>query len=96
MITLHIELQDGWAGQPVEVRLDGALLAELRPSTRYQIGLAHSLESEVEPGEHLLEIIADGVSAHEDLTTDAETWVGVSLGADGMIVRVQPAPFGYA
>lgn len=97
MTTLHIELQDGWEGQSVEVRLDGALLADLRPRTRYQIGLAEALEVEVEPGAHTLAIaVGTGAEAREELTTDAETWVGVSLDADRLDLRVQPDPFLYA
>ncbi|KQY99169.1 hypothetical protein B5M43_010130 [Microbacterium sp. MEC084] len=95
MTALHVELQDGWEGRPVEVRLDGSLLADLRPRTRYQIGLAEALEFEVEPGAHELEIVAGDLVAREELTVDAETWVGASLAADAIELRVQSAPFPY-
>jgi len=93
--ALHVELQNGWEGQPVEVRLDGSLLADLRPRTRYQIGLAEALEFEVEPGAHVLEIVEGDLVAREELAIEAETWVGASHAAGGIELRVQSAPFMY-
>jgi hypothetical protein len=98
VIPLHIEFQDGWEGDRVAVRLDGALSAELEPRTRMQTGFAAAEVIEAEPGAHVVEIdVADAeVVAQHPLDLQAETWLGVSRSPSGTIsFREQQTLFGY-
>lgn len=98
MIPIHIEFQDGWEGDRVAVRVDGALSAELEPRTRLQTGFAAAEVVEVEPGAHVVEVdFADGqVVAEHPLDVRTETWLGVSRMAPGTIsFREQQTLFGY-
>jgi hypothetical protein len=98
VIPLHIEFQEGWEGDRVAVRVDGALSAELEPRTRVQTGFAAAEVVEVEPGPHVVEIdVAEGeVVAEHPLDVLSETWLGVSRTApDAIAFREQPTLFGY-
>ncbi|ACZ30331.1 conserved hypothetical protein [Xylanimonas cellulosilytica DSM 15894] len=97
MTTLHVELQDGFTGEPVVVEVDGATVVEDSPRTRVQIGLALTLEVDVEPGSHVLTVRHPGAAPFvEAVDVGAETWVGVSVAGGVVTARVQPAPFWYA
>ena len=97
MIPIHIEFQDGWEGERVDVRVDDALSAELEPRTRMQSGFAEAVVVEVEPGAHVVAVEVGDASAggEHPLDVTAETWVGVSRTADAVTFREQPTLFGY-
>ena len=98
MIPIHIEFQDGWEGTRVDVRVDGALPAELEPRTRMQTGFAEAVVIEVEPGPHVIvvELVDVAIRAEHPLDVVAETWLGVSRTAPDVVsFREQPTLFGY-
>lgn len=99
MGTLHVALQDGFSGDDVAVRVDGDEVLRKRVQTRWQIGLAEAFDVDVDPGRCRIEIDVPTRSASTALDVDVadETWVGVSLNADGGVeTRVSAEPFGYA
>lgn len=110
MITLHIEFQEGWTGESVDVALDGAPLGRWEPVTRLQLGLAAATEVDVSPGRHSLAVrlpgshgpssvpAGNGAAAPEviDVDANADVWIGLSRHSDGTLgVRTQPTLFGY-
>jgi hypothetical protein len=87
LATLHIALQEGFSGDRVIVRVDGAEIAN-RPtvSTRNQIGLAETVEVEVPTGELLLEVELPTRALREStrVVVEGTTYVGASV-EDGHI-----------
>jgi hypothetical protein len=98
-VKLHVELQEGWSGEPVEVIVDGQPAYRGNPTTRMQTGFAAGVEVDVPAGGEpvVVEIQVpqrDIVTRHQ-IGAGPEIWVGLTL-RDGQVrVREQPAPFGY-
>lgn len=94
MTTLRVDLQEGFDGEPVVIKVDGEELYRSTPATRMQTGFAdrvevdvdHSVELEIELPEHDLR-----ASIHID--PQESPFVGVSL-ADGQI-RTSFEELGY-
>ena len=100
MLTLHLHLQDGFAGEPVEVRVDGRTAWEkAQVRTRPQLGLADAIELQVPRGEVSVEVRLAGRDAQAcAVTLDAARtpFLGVSLDAEGRLVhKLSPDTFGY-
>jgi hypothetical protein len=101
-VKLHVELQEGWGGDLVEVTVDGKRAYEGRPTTRMQTGYAAGVEVDVPDngGGRTVSIEVRlperGIVAHHEVKTGPDTWVGLNLEGDAARVRDQPAPFGYA
>lgn len=97
--TLHVEFQEGWAGDLVSVLVDGRVCYEGRPSTRLQTGFAAGTEVQVDAGGGSVAIEVrlpgHGIVEHHEVVPVAEMWVGLSLRDASVQVRVQPVPFGY-
>lgn len=99
-MKLHIELQEGWGGDLVEVTVDGKHAYDGRPTTRMQTGFATGVEVDLPGTERSVTVevrIPDrGIVARHEVSSRAETWVGLNLEGDAVRVREQPSQFGYA
>jgi hypothetical protein len=99
MALLTIDLQDGFVGETVAIRIDGRELASVeRVQTRPQLGLAHRIERELPPGRHQLDIELPGRALRHtlDVETDAPVFVGVSVAAGALVCKVQEREYWYA
>jgi hypothetical protein len=99
MPLLHVDLQEGFSGDAVEVLFDGkAAFRKSNVSTRTQIGFADSVEAQVDSGavDLTVSLPAKGLSNSAVLTVSEPTYVGVSVSpAGGIKFEISQAPFGY-
>ncbi len=99
-VMLQIDLQEGFDGEAVEVRLDGEDHWQTPGArTRLQIGLADSFAKDVAPGQHRLEvqIASRDLRTSVDLNIEGPCWVGIELTRTGdLLARVSDTAFRYA
>ena len=96
MPTLTIDLQDGFAGDEVIVRLNGREVSRLTDvRTKRTLGLAKSLEVTAPDGPVTLEIEIPAKQAR-GTTEVREPHVGVSLRGSDVRFIANEKPFGYA
>jgi hypothetical protein len=97
MPRLHIALQEGFAGDPVSINVDGReIYRKASVRTRTQIGLADSVETTHDKGSTTIEIHARDSAATIMPTLDGDLFLAVSLSPDGRIVhRSSAEPFRY-
>ena len=97
MPRLHIALQEGFAGDPVRISVDGRdVYRKDGVRTRTQIGLADSVETTHDPGSATIEIRARDSSATITPILTGDLFLAVSLSPDGRIVhRSSAQPFRY-
>ncbi|HYJ67712.1 MAG TPA: hypothetical protein VEX15_08605 [Nocardioidaceae bacterium] len=97
MTRIHVEFQEGWTGDRVEVRIQRALRYAGQPITRLQTGYAGGLTVDVEGGVIALDVRVPSRSAGASRTVrvTGEHWIGVSLLDTKVTIVDQPAPFGY-
>ena len=97
MPRLHIALQEGFAGDPVSISVDGhEIYRKDSVRTRTQIGLADSIETTHDKGSATIEIHARDSGATIMPTLDGDLFLAVSLAPDGRIVhRSSAQPFRY-
>jgi len=97
---LRVDLQDGFDGDEVVVRLDGARIFHGEAvRTRMQVGVAEVIETPVEAGRHRIEIRLPGrdLAMEREISVAGATHVGVSLDSTGRLtLAVQERPFRYA
>lgn len=97
MPRLHIALQEGFAGDPVSIAVDGReIYRKTEVRTRTQIGLADSVETTHDPGNATIDIRARDASATITPTVAGDLFLGISLAPDGHILHKSSAqPFRY-
>jgi hypothetical protein len=97
MAKIHVEFQEGWTGDRVEVRIQHALRYAGQPLTRLQTGYAGGLTVDVEGRQVALDVRVPSrsVGASRTVRVSGEHWIGVSLQDRKLAVVDQPAPFGY-
>ena len=98
MATVHVELQEGWTGEQVEMWVNGSRWYSGRPSTRLQTGYADGVVVNVSTALVRLDVRLPEVSieASRSMPIRAEHWIGVSRLNDTVLVVDQSSPFGYA
>ncbi len=100
MPLLRVDLQDGFEGDEVVVRLDGAPVFHGEAvRTRMQVGVAEIVETPVDAGRHRLEIHLPqrDLAIEREIEVEGATHVGVSRDSTGhLTVAVQETPFRYA
>jgi hypothetical protein len=97
MFALTIDLQDGFSGEPVVVRLDGNELAVLpRVKTRPELGFAERVEATVAAGKHTVTVERGATTATLELEITGPCFVGVQLRDGTPELRVQDHEFWYA
>jgi hypothetical protein len=97
MPVLHIALQDGFAGEPVTIRVDGReIYKKDQVRTRTQIGFADSVEATVPQGVANVEVSARSSTVKLTHTLTQDLYIAVSLGPNGRIDhKSSTQPFGY-
>ena len=99
MAEITVDLQDGFMDDTVTVATGGReLLREDGVTTRFQIGMAKSLQVEMPEGADVLEVAVPTKGERTTVPIDPSkpVFVGVSLTTEGQLdVTVQEQPFGY-
>jgi hypothetical protein len=99
MAEITIDLQDGFKDDTVTVSAGGReVMREEGVTTRFQIGMARSLQVAVPAGEVTLEVEVSTKNARATVPIDTSkpVFVGVSLTTEGELeIRVQERLFGY-
>ncbi|HET7218627.1 MAG TPA: hypothetical protein VFJ02_11305 [Vicinamibacterales bacterium] len=97
MPLLHIALQDGFAGDPVSITVDGReIFRKDRVRTMTQIGRADDVETRHDAGPVSIDIKARNSSSTITHTLAGDTFIGVSLTQDGRIThRISQEAFRY-
>src|SRR5262249_13190925 len=96
MSTLHIALQDGFAGDDVAIRVDGREVYR-KGGVRTDLRISRADGLEVEAGARArVEVEARGLTAATDVEPQATPHLGISLTRDGR-VQMKPSaePFAY-
>lgn len=98
-LMVYIDLQDGFQGEPVVVRIDGReVFSSESVSTDFRIGFAESFEVKGLAGTIELEVHlpAHAVTKRLRVDIDKTPYIGVSVTQDGRVqLRVGAEPFGY-
>jgi hypothetical protein len=97
LITLTLDLQEGFEGDQVVLAIDGRELYRKNGiRTRLQIGLAERVQLSVEPGQHILKVSLPGRSMQGErhFNAESEPVLAVSL-IDGRIDIGPPRAPGY-
>lgn len=97
MPAITLDLQEGFAGETVEVRLDGREVWRGEVRTDWSIGLAERVELDVPASGGTVRVVVPSRRASIDLILQpGETPVlGVSLIGGGLVSRRSDAPFRY-
>jgi hypothetical protein len=99
MTEITVDLQDGFMDDTVAVSCGGReVVREQGVTTRFQIGMAKSLQVAVPEGAEVLEVEVPtkGERATVPIDPSKPVYVGVSLTTEGQLdVTVQERPFGY-
>jgi hypothetical protein len=97
MPLLHVDLQEGFGGEPILITVNGReLFRKASVRTRTQIGLADSFELTLPAGTAHIEVTARGTTHTIAAPLSADLYLGVSITPDGQIVHKQSAhAFGY-
>ena len=99
MAEITIDLQDGFMDDTVAVSAGGReVVREQGVTTRFQIGMAKSLQVAVPEGAEVLEVEVPtkGERATVPIDLSKPVFVGVSLTTEGQLdFTVQEQPFGY-
>ncbi|MGH8354222.1 MAG: hypothetical protein ACRERY_11955 [Pseudomonas sp.] len=101
MANLTIDLQDGFSKEKIVVNIAGRVVFQQENlSTRTQIGLAGSFSTQVAEGLVALSFLFPDRNDKPQtltLTIHGDTYLGISLNADGMITsKTSSTPFMYA
>ena len=97
MPLLHVDLQEGFLGEPVAATVNGReLFRKDGVRTRTQIGLADSFEVVMPPGPVEIALTARGTTHDISVSLSSDLYIGVSITPEGSIVHKQSAQaFGY-
>lgn len=99
MSTLHIALQEGFTHDDVRIDVDGAQVYSRQDvSTRQQLGLADSFDTQVDENEVTVLIALATRHTQEEFVVplNEANYVGISVDRHGGIQRRMSAtPFGY-
>jgi hypothetical protein len=94
--AFNIHLQEGFEGDEVLIRVDGALVYQDAPETNPVLGLAETLGARAAGKEIALtvEVPAQGIDHTQTLNLDDGLAVGISL-YQGEVLVIQADWFGY-
>jgi hypothetical protein len=97
MPQLRIDFQDGFAGEPITLRVNGDEVMAGSPRTAKLTGKAGSASVNVPAGAVEIEIDLPGRETHRiSLRVERDTFLGISRTARGFEHIERSAPFGYA
>ena len=97
MTTLHIDLRDGFAGDPVSIRVDGReVYSKTGVKTDLRISRADGLDVEAPRPAATVEVETRGHSASASVDAELTPYLAVDLGPDGHpAIRASAEPFAY-
>lgn len=97
MPAITLDLQEGFAGETVEVRLDGREVWRGEVRTDWSIGLAERVQVEVPAGGGAVSVTVPSRPASIDLVLKPgeAPVLGVSLIGGGLVSRRSDEPFRY-
>lgn len=99
MSTLHIALQEGFTHDDVRIDVDGAQVYSRQDvSTRQQLGLADSFDTQVDVNEVTVRIALATRHTQEEFVVplNEANYLGISVDRHGGIQRrISATPFGY-
>ncbi|WP_019015081.1 hypothetical protein [Elioraea tepidiphila] len=97
MPAITLDLQEGFAGETVEVRLDGREVWRGEVRTDWSIGLAERVQVEVPAGGGTVSVTVPSRPASIDLVLKPgeAPVLGVSLIGGGLVSRRSDEPFRY-
>lgn len=91
----ELHLQDGFAGEEIEILVNGEHRAEFRAKTRYQINLAHVEEVDLEVGDTLTVRIKDTAHAADQKIDKVQKFYVISKRANDLLVNPTDEPQRY-
>lgn len=93
--TLFIDFQEGFIGEPLEIRADNQVCARLAPRTRLQTGWAHRAEIQADPGADLVIALPDaGLEQHFAAPADGH-YILVNRDEHGLHIKSTEDEPGY-
>ena len=98
LISLVIDLQEGFDGTPVAVTLDGReVFRKDDVRTRYQVGLADHIELDVAPGDHSVRVTLPDKDIEAERSFDATVtpYLGVSVEQTAIAIKPAAEPYRY-
>jgi hypothetical protein len=99
MATLTIDLQEGFGGEDVVVRVDGQEVGRRRGvRTKRMLGYADSMKVEVHENRAKVEVVVPSCNLEKviDVCPRETPYLGVSLSGSQLNLLPYPKPFGYA
>ena len=99
MPTIRIDLQDGFAGDTIVLRVgDREIYRGDGVRTSRLLGFAHSVSADVPWGPTPISVEVPSRGLHGDTTVDVngEVYLGVSISPEGVAFQSSSGPFGYA
>lgn len=97
-LTLRIDLQEGFAGDAVAIKLNGKrAFAKKQVSTQLLLGKADSFTTTIPPGPLRIDLEIKTRNLQETITLHAEhnTYIGVSIVENRLIYSLADKPYGY-
>lgn len=92
----ELRFQEGFTGETVEVRLEGALVSSFQARTRNQIGVAHVLDVDARPGQRVgITLPATGAASTFQIRPDT-AFVRIDLEGGALKVAHRNEPEGFA
>ena len=96
-MQLNLALQDGFDGDEVAIRVDGAEVYRDRVTTRTQISHAADMQLEVPDRPFSLEVDVPTRGVHETFRVDPQTQSNVAISLlDGRLEAAFPERLGFA
>jgi hypothetical protein len=97
-VELHVELQEGFDDDRVEVAIDGSRFEFPSLRTRYQIGLAEVIDVEVPAGAVDVRVVLPdrSLEGRSGYTVYHEVWVAVNVASGSVDFTWSEEPFFYA
>ena len=99
MSAVVIDLQDGFDGETVILQVDGnEVFRDTDVRTRYQIGLAHTVNLDLAPGPHLLSVALPNraLTATAEFDPGQTGNIGISRLDNRLDINLSDQPFLYA
>jgi hypothetical protein len=99
MPTIRIDLQDGFAGDTIVVRVgDHEIFRGDGVRTSRLLGFAHTLTADVPWGRVpvAVDVPSRGLAGQTTVDVNGEVFLGVSISRDGVAFQSSNGPFGYA
>lgn len=98
MPRITLDMQEGFRGEPITIRIDGTAVYEGKPKTRNQIGFAESTFGEFPGPSHQIEVSnsISGQKCSARIESEQDVYLALNSQEDGaMHIRQASEPFHY-